>query len=99
MAAPMHPDPGVTRQTRVRIVDGNALAGRLAGLFAVDATVLTLRCGLCGAQGPLANAIVEMDDAAAIVRCRGCTRTLVTFLTTPHGMVMRVGALGQIGAF
>ena len=61
-------------------LDGNVLAGRLGALFAVEVTTLVVVCGACGASGALAEAVVELDDEAAIVRCRACTHTLFTVL-------------------
>lgn len=75
-----------TEEPRVTIVDGNALAGMLAPVFAGDATSLVVHCRHCGASAALATLVVELDDAAAIARCRGCTHTLLTVLD-PHGEV------------
>lgn len=61
-------------------LDGNVLAGALMSLFGPDATMLTVECGGCGAVARLAEAVVEQDDVAAIVRCRSCTHTLFTVL-------------------
>lgn len=92
--AATHPRP---HGHRVRPVDGNALAGMLSGVFVGDATATTLVCGRCARSGPLAEAVVERDEDAAIVRCRGCTRTLMTILRVPGGAVtLRVAALAEL---
>ncbi|BDV29993.1 DUF6510 family protein [Microbacterium terricola] len=79
----------------VRLVDGNALAGPLAGLFAVDASGIVLVCGHCGAAGPLGGATVEDDRVAAIVRCRGCTRTLLTVLRAEGAISVVLAGLAR----
>lgn len=61
-------------------VDGNAVAGLLADMFGGEPTLLVGVCGGCAASAPLAEAVVELDDAGAIVRCRSCTHTLFTVL-------------------
>lgn len=61
-------------------VDGNVLAGMLADVFDGDATTLVGVCDGCGAVAALAETVVEIDDTAAIVRCRSCTHTLLTVL-------------------
>ncbi|GAA1931354.1 hypothetical protein GCM10009775_24350 [Microbacterium aoyamense] len=78
------------------IVDGNVLAGMLSEMFETDATMLAGSCGGCGAEALLAEAVVELDDAAAIVRCRSCTHTLLTVLRTPQGMRVVFGALAEL---
>ncbi len=77
----------------VRVVDGNALAGMLAGALAVDATVLPLTCGHCGSRFVLAQAVVEREPASALVRCRSCTHTLLTLAEEPEELVVRMGAV------
>ena len=78
------------------IVDGNVLAGMLSDLFDSDATMLTGVCAGCGAEALLAEAVVEVDDVAAIVRCRSCTHTLMTVLRTPGEMRLVFGALREL---
>ena len=66
------------------VVDGNAAAGILSEMFAGGRRrSLVGVCGGCGSVAPLAEAVVELDEMAAIIRCRGCTHTLVTVLRTP----------------
>ncbi|MDL5351432.1 DUF6510 family protein [Microbacterium sp. zg-YB36] len=90
-----HPATDADR-TVVRHVDGNALAGLLADVFATDITVAVMVCAGCGARGPLGGADVEDDGVAAIVRCRSCTHTMLTVLRCADGLTLRVGALDRI---
>lgn len=80
------------------VVDGNAAAGILSEVFAGDVTLLAGGCGGCGASAPLAEALVELDDVCAIVRCRGCTRTLLTVLRTGSETQVVIGTLRQFVA-
>ena len=73
------------------IVDGNAVAGLLSDALQSDATLLKLTCGTCGDQSVLAEALVELDEAGAIVRCRSCTHTMLTLLRRPEGVTLRIG--------
>jgi hypothetical protein len=82
----------------VRHVDGNAIVGSLADLFAIDPSVLVLTCGHCGAAGPLAETVVEDDARCAIVRCRRCARTLLTLLREDTGASIRIAALAGLDA-
>jgi len=92
-----HDAPEASIAERVARVDGNALAGMLSAVFAGDPTLLTVVCGHCGRSGPLAEAVVERDHVCAIVRCRGCTRTLLSVLAGPAGGVsLRLAALAEL---
>jgi DNA-directed RNA polymerase subunit RPC12/RpoP len=78
------------------VVDGNAAAGILSEVFAGDVTSAIGVCGGCGARAMLAEAIVELDEAAAIVRCRDCTHTLVTVLRDAAQTRIVIGTLKEL---
>ena len=82
-------------ETAAVTVDGNAVAGLLADVFGGDATMLVGVCGGCGAAAPLAETVVELDEAAAIVRCRSCTHTLLTVLREGEGIRVVFGMLRE----
>ncbi len=86
----MRPDNATT------VVDGNAAAGILSEIFAGDVTAIVGVCGGCGAVATLAEAVVELDEVAAIIRCRGCTHTLVTALRTTTGLRITLGTLREL---
>jgi flavoprotein len=78
------------------VVDGNAAAGILSEVFTGDVTRILAECGGCGSVAPFAVAVVEIDETAAIVRCRGCTHTLVTVLRSEAAVRVVMGALREI---
>jgi len=80
------------------IVDGNAAAGILSEIFTGDVTILVGVCGPCGAVAPLGETLVELDEFAAIVRCRGCTHTLLTVLRAETGTRVLIGGLRELSA-
>jgi hypothetical protein len=77
-------------------VDGNALAGILSEALAGDITVLIGVCDGCGSAAPLAETVVELDETAAIVRCRSCTHTLLTVLRDGDGIRIVFGMLREL---
>ena len=83
-------------QNAMSRVDGNAAAGLLAEIFAVDVTTMTGGCGECGAAGPLAETVVEIDEVAAIIRCRTCTHTLMTVMRADEGVRLVIGSLRDL---
>ena len=86
------------RSDNARVVlDGNAAAGILSEIFVGDVTTVVGKCGGCGAIAALAEAVVELDEVAAIVRCRGCTHTLVTVLRGPDETRVIFGTLREFG--
>lgn len=78
------------------IVDGNAVAGMLADVIAGDPTTVRGTCGGCGDASLLAEAVVEIDSVAAIVRCRRCTMTLFTLVHADGRMRWRIGSLTEL---
>lgn len=78
------------------VVDGNAVAGMLWDVFQADVSGLIGVCGGCGTSAPVAEAVVEIDDAAAIVRCRSCTHTLFTVLREGERVRVVVGTLHEL---
>lgn len=94
--SPRHGAPPDEPHAPVRHVDGNALAGLLADVFATDMTMAVLACGHCRQTGPFAGAVVEDDGAAAIIRCRACTRTLLTVLRADGRLSLRIGTLARL---
>jgi hypothetical protein len=65
-------------ETDLRL-DGNAAAGVLAEVFALEATTALVRCSSCGHEDPLAAATVYANGPGVVVRCRGCTGVLMRF--------------------
>ena len=93
-----HPEvtPADGSAPRVAHVDGNALAGLLAGLADLDTTAAMVECRACGTSAPLAAAVVEMDDAGTIVICRSCTHTLFSLVRGPDGVRLDLGSLVSV---
>ena len=58
-------------------LDGNAAAGLLATIFAVEMTTAETVCDGCGATAPLGTLVVYESRMGTIVRCRGCDAALI----------------------
>src|SRR6478752_6684810 len=59
------------------MLDGNAVAGLLQEVFAVEMTVAIATCGGCGASEPVGAAHV-FRGAGVVLRCPHCDNVLVT---------------------
>jgi hypothetical protein len=58
-------------------VDGNALAGALAEIFAVDVTSVVGCCGGCRASGPIARLRVYGPAPGLVARCPECDQVML----------------------
>jgi hypothetical protein len=67
-------------------LDGNALAGPLAELFAIDLASAVLTCAHCGAAGPLAAHLLYPTGPAMVLRCRGCAEVVLRYASDAGGI-------------
>jgi len=74
-------------------LDGNAAAGPLRALFAVDLTSARSTCGSCGQARPLAEQALYERAPAMVLRCRGCDEVLMRF--ADDGERMRLDMTGM----
>ena len=66
--------------------DGNALAGPLSEVFAVDVTTAVARCRGCGRSAPVATLTVYGPEPGLVGRCPGCLDVLVRLVRTPDAL-------------
>ena len=88
-----HPRTGAVDVGRV---DGNAAAGALSEVFALDLTATVVHCRHCGAGGPFAETVVELDGAGVIVLCRSCEHTLLTYVSHGGRMVLTLSGVARL---
>ena len=62
-------------------LDGNAAAGPLADLFAVEMTRAMVVCDGCGREGALAT-LRFYGSAGVVLRCPGCEAVILRLLHT-----------------
>ena len=60
-------------------LDGNAAAGELTKIFAVDLTSAEGQCAHCGATGRFAEARLYMQCPGLVARCAHCEQVLLRF--------------------
>jgi hypothetical protein len=63
--------------------DGNALAGPLAEIFAVDVTAAMGRCARCGNTGPVAALRVYAHAPGLVARCAACGEVVLRLVRGP----------------
>jgi uncharacterized Zn finger protein len=62
-------------------MDGNAIAGLLFDVFAVEMTTAMATCAGCGAVAPVAEHEVYLHAPGTVVRCRSCGSLSMVFVT------------------
>jgi hypothetical protein len=62
-----------------RMLDGNAAAGPLQEVFAVEITTMVGTCAGCGTSQALGSAHMY-EGAGVVLRCRNCDAVLVTLV-------------------
>ena len=61
------------------MLDGNAVAGLLQEVFAVEMTTAIGTCNACGATNPV-GALHVFRGAGVVMRCPNCDEVLVTIV-------------------
>jgi hypothetical protein len=78
-----------------RPLDGNAAAGLLSEVFAVDITAAVIICDGCGALAQVGAARLYGGTMGAIFRCSECDRVVARLVRTPTGFTLDMrGARG-----
>ena len=65
------------------MLDGNAAAGDLQELFAVEVTQMVGVCDGCGNSGPMAEARAFVDAPGLTLRCPACDTVLARLVHLP----------------
>jgi hypothetical protein len=65
------------------VLDGNAAAGMLRSMFAVDLTGALGQCDGCGRRAVLAEARLYVDAPGMVGRCGDCDAVLFRAVTSP----------------
>ena len=73
-----------TPPTTAEHEDGNALAGALAEIFAVDLTTAEGRCAGCGFTGPVAGLRVYRHAPGLVARCPACGQVVMRLVRGPE---------------
>jgi hypothetical protein len=63
-------------------LDGNAAAGELSRIFAMDITSAEVQCANCGARGRFAEAQLYAQCPGLVARCALCGHALLRFVST-----------------
>jgi Family of unknown function (DUF6510) len=79
--------------SQIPYLDGNAAAGELSKVFAVDITAAEGHCGNCGATRRFAEAHLYMEGPGVVARCCVCEHVLVRLVSARQGVFLDVRGL------
>ena len=86
----------MTQTTTGGPYDGNALAGPLSEVFALEVTAAVARCRGCGRSSPVATLVVYGPDPGLVARCPGCADVLVRLVRTPEEVWLDLGGISAL---
>jgi hypothetical protein len=66
------------------VLDGNAAAGLLQEIFALEITCAQIQCESCGSSGALGSLRLYAASMGAVLRCTHCDHILMRVVHTPH---------------
>jgi NAD-dependent SIR2 family protein deacetylase len=69
-------------------VDGNAAAGDLSKIFAVDVTAAQGQCAHCGATKRFADAHIYMQSPGIVARCPVCEHVLLRLVNVRQRVLL-----------
>ena len=77
-------------------LDGNAAAGELSSLFAVDITAAEGQCSHCGATRPFAQAHLYMDAPGLVARCADCENVLLRLVKAQQRVLLDLRGMAYL---
>jgi hypothetical protein len=66
-------------------LDGNAAAGLLQEIFALEITAAQIQCAACDSAGAVGSLRLYAAPMGAVLRCTHCDSVLMRAVHTPHG--------------
>ena len=70
------------------MLDGNAAAGILHNIFALEMTAQPTECAHCGNQAPLGALLAFMQGPGVVLRCPGCENVVLRIVETDNAIYL-----------
>jgi hypothetical protein len=77
-----------TDPDRALMLDGNALAGVLQEVFAVEMTASPTECASCGREGALGTLLAFIQGPGMVLRCPACEQVILRIVQTPGAIYL-----------
>ena len=79
-------DSDATDLAHELMLDGNAVAGILQEIFAVEMTASPTQCANCGKEGEMGSLLAFTHAPGIVLRCPGCQEVMIRIVTTPQAI-------------
>jgi hypothetical protein len=73
---------------RALMLDGNAVAGLLHDVFALEMTTSPTKCAHCGAVGELGTLLAFTQAPGVVLRCPTCEQVIVRIVETTDAIYL-----------
>jgi len=73
---------------RALVLDGNAVAGLLQQMFAVEMTASPTICAHCGREGDLGTLVAFTKSPGVVLRCPDCEQVMLRIVETPKALYL-----------
>jgi Family of unknown function (DUF6510) len=80
-------------ESALNYLDGNAAAGELNRLFAIDITTAQGRCANCGTKSRFAEARLYMRGPGVVARCPVCDHVLLRLVNARERLFLDASGL------
>jgi NAD-dependent SIR2 family protein deacetylase len=77
-------------------LDGNAGAGELSKIFALDVTAAEVQCAHCGAKRRFAEAHIYMRAPGVVARCTVCEHVLLRLANVGQRVFLDVRGMSYL---
>lgn len=73
---------------RELMLDGNATAGLLHEIFALEMTASPTECANCGREGELGTLLAFTQSPGTVLRCPACEGVMLRIVETPDAIYL-----------
>jgi hypothetical protein len=70
------------------MLDGNAAAGLLQEIFAVEMTAIPAECASCGNQAEIGTLLAFTHGPGIVLRCSACESVVLRIVQTPDAIYL-----------
>lgn len=74
--------------SRALMLDGNAVAGLLREVFALEMTANPAKCAHCGAVGALGTLLAFTQAPGVVLRCPACEQVILRIVETTDAIYL-----------
>ena len=77
-------------------LDGNAVAGLLQEVFAMEVTASPAECANCGNVSAVGGLVAYTQAPGAVLRCPACSSVMMRIVETPRGILFEARGVRHI---